>query len=226
MSLAAVRTDEAYSDAQYALFHRLGWLQGLFMAVDMGSKASFDVRHSRFEEPHLNDRSKGVDRWTYVDQHLLYFADRFGFEPIWVETGRGGHPRMLMIRKDNLIFSAHQVPLPLKAPRKAKYRDALMPLAPNKLTYTQDEIVHMIEHEGVEYWTLTYQQTPERVPHWIILGRPALGEKDLFYSRNVMQTLGIVHPAEEFPEFNPKPERTAPSFTLPEERKREGEGEQ
>lgn len=199
---------------------------GMYEAVRQGSIKSYDERRSRFASPQINDRAKGDDRWHHVDDHMVFFADRFGFEEIWVPTGRSGHPRMLMLRKGNIWLSAHQVELPLKAPRQADYRDALLPILPNKLVYTLEQITRMLQQDDTEYWMLTYQQTAERLPHWIELGRQEIGNDHLFYRRNIMDTLGIIHEDEEFPQFNPTDARPSFPFNLPDAGQQKSENEE
>lgn len=225
MSIGLDQLEPQYNDRRIQEFISSGWLYGLYKAVELGCTNSFDARRNRFEEAHLNDRVKGDDRWNHVDQELIHFANRFDFELIWVPVGRSGHPHMLFLRHDNLLISAHQVVHPGDAAPFAKHRDVLMLPPPGQMVYTEDQILRLIEHDGVEYWQMTYQRTSERTPLWMILGRPVMDRKKLHYQSNVYAALGVIHPAEEFPNFNPTEDRPAARFTLPEEWKREGEGE-
>ncbi|ULH17408.1 hypothetical protein MF271_18990 (plasmid) [Deinococcus sp. KNUC1210] len=213
-------------DRQFEAFMAEGLVKALYYAVQDGCSEEFAARNV-FADPNINLRARGDNRWHWVDQMLLHMAPLFGFEPIWIPTGISGHPRMLMLKRGNLVISAHQVKTYRRAPDKAKYRLERMRQRGVRLLYTLDELVESVFNpaEELRYWMLTYQQTKSKTPKWVVLGIPERGQRDLAYARDLGQALGIVHPSEIIIELNPQPQAPKREFNPPRTDKQEGEGE-
>jgi hypothetical protein len=96
--------------------------------------------------------------------------------------------------------------------------------------YTLDQLIAVTQQEfenpDLEYWMYTYEQTPKPLPGWAVMGRPAQGQQELYYQRDVMKALGFVHEHEATINLNPAIELPKTRFDLPLKDRQEGEGEE
>jgi hypothetical protein len=217
------------------LFQQLldeGVLSAFYFAVQEGCSTEYVGRHRRYDHPKLNYRAKGNDRWNSVDQAFMHTAEKVGFEVLWVPVGKGKHPEMMFLRRENLLISVHQTRSPNLAPPYAKHRAERMagyhqpPLYDN-LEELMKAAAGPIEPVEYVYYMLSYEQTKKEFPGWVTFGKPALGQKDFVYSRDLAIALGIVLEHEKFEiDLNPSSETPAPRISRPADKKKEGEGDE
>lgn len=243
---------QAQSEEQFQRLLESGVLSALFRGQHDGTNRYHDERHGRHDDPNIDDRNSGNHRWDCVDGALLPVADRFGMTKIWVRPSKNPKQKMLFLKYQDLIISAHAVPQYDRPPPFAFHREyikaprhgalLLTPMepqanlqfgpiwsAPDTVTCTPAQLREMVENPDapLSYWMYTYQRTEARIPRWAVIGRAHQGSQRFFFSKDVMEALGLIHPEESTINLNPDP-TTPPTnpFGLPQRDRQEGEGDE
>ncbi|MFC5849641.1 hypothetical protein [Deinococcus petrolearius] len=220
-----------HNDRRIQEFIQEGLVGALPRAIGHGCANEERERYSRFSESMFNRRVQGVMRWTHVDQALYDMAPRFGFEPRRVRVGPAKFPEMFMIQRGPVIISAHHIrgSRQSRAPKYALHREELMPPAQGLLLASEEQLQAQAEWTAqpnpVEFWTATYHMGHGTEPEWMTLGRPARGQRDLFYFRDLYALSGHVPQTYDSMILNPPTEIPTINFALPSIEVTEGEGD-
>lgn len=231
VSVSTLSTE--HHDRQIARFERAGFLFPLRYAIQTGTATEWDHRYDLFPKPFLAHKVKGGNRTTHVLAQIQGVIERFapiGMQGHIIKTGRTGYPEQLLIQWEDCLFLVQQLAgnNPNRALEHANYRAALMRRSTEMPTLWTPEGPEPLRTplQELEFWSLTYQRTPKRLPDWITLGRPLQGQKTLHYACNLLEATAHYPQLEQAIDLNPQ--TTLPQFPVDfpgTNTKPEGEGE-
>ncbi|WP_278911595.1 hypothetical protein [Deinococcus wulumuqiensis] len=238
-------------EEQFQRLRDSGVLNALFLANMAGCRKHSDSVHTRFDSHVINERAKGDDRWHYVDAEVLPVADRFQMDVYWAQVTTNPKIKMLFLLYEDILISLHQIRRYGFSAGFALHREDIKPglvslfspeqvppepdvaalsspyeIGERQYLCTTAQLKAMVEDidNPLNYWMYTYERTSERTPRWAVIGRPVRNQKELFYSQDVMQAVGYIHPEDNGIDLNNDIPQD-PNFGLPKRERQEGEGE-